>query len=379
MTDERVTLVTGFPNFRATHLVSHLLSQEAGDVWVVVTARDMAAVERFAAALPAPSAGRFRWFCGDPSAIDMGLAGQEYRELCRRVTCIQHLSQAVGPSFGKEPYEELNVGGMREALELARAAERLGALVAHSGLVVSGDRQGYVSERELVAGQRFSGAGPATLARAELMARASMDRLPIVVLRSGQVVGPSATGAVDTLDGVYLLILLVLNSPQDLSALLPDWGEAPLHVVPVDHFVQAADVLGRREDALGQTLHLTDSKPMTVRLAFNRCMKIRERLAEEGLSVPPPSAALRRDGVLRDSLQTILWRPRAFINSTFRKVRYGTEHAELLLGSGLECPPLESYFEQLVRHVAQAIAYSPASPASARARAPDDGAASAPR
>jgi thioester reductase-like protein len=357
MLEQQVTLVTGFPNFRATHLVSHVLAHGQGEVWVVVTPRDLAVVERFAAALPAPSAARFRWFSGDPSAIDMGLAGQEYRELCRRVTCIQHLSQAAGPSFGKEPYEELNVGGMREALELARAAERLGVLVAHSGVAVSGDRQGYVSEAELVAGQRFAGAGPATLARAELMARASMDRLPIVVLRSGQVVGPSSTGAVDTLEGVYLLILLILNSPQDLSALLPDWGEAPLHVVPVDHFVQAADVLSRREGVSSQTLHLTDPTPMTVRMAFNRCMKIRERLAEEGLSVPPPSAALRRDSVVRDSLQAILWRPRTFINATFRKVRYGTEQAERLLGgSGLVCPPLESYFEQLVRHVARAIA-----------------------
>ena len=43
----------------------------------------------------------------------------------------------------------------------------------------------------------------------------------------------------DVLDGVYLLILLVLNSPQDLSPLLPDWGDAPLHVVPADHFVRA--------------------------------------------------------------------------------------------------------------------------------------------
>jgi thioester reductase-like protein len=361
MADERVTLVTGFPNFRAAHLVSHLLADGDGDVWVVVTANDVPAAEGYAAALPANSAERFRWLMGDPSAIDMGLAGPEYRQLSRRVTCIQHLSQAVGPSFGKEPYEDINVGGMREALELARISDGLTSLVAHSSVVVSGDRQGYVSEAELVAGQRFAGAGPATLARAELMAQRRMAQLPIVVLRSGQVVGPSATGAVDTLEGVYLLILLILNSPQDLSALLPDWGEAPLHVVPVDCFVRAADLLSRDPGALGQTLHLTDPTPMTVRQAFNRCMKIRERLAEEGLSVPPPSAALRRDSVVRDSLQTILWRPRTFINGTFRKVRYGTDVAERLLGgSGLVCPTLESYFEQLVRHVAQAIAYTPA-------------------
>ena len=180
-----------------------------------------------------------------------------------------------------------------------------------------------------------------------------MDRLPIVVVRSGQVVGPADTGAVDTLEGVYLLILLILNAPQDLSALLPDWGDAPLHVVPVDHYVRVAEVLGRDPQVLGHTLQLTDPRPMTVRLAFNRCMKIRERLAEdEGLVLPPASSALRRDGVLRDSLQALLWRPRTFINMTFRNVHYGTDVGEALLGShGLGCPSLESYFEQLVRHV----------------------------
>jgi thioester reductase-like protein len=360
MSDTPVTLVTGFPNFRASQLVSHLLATRQGGVWTVVTAKDAPAAKRFQAALPAASASRFRFFTGDPTAIDMGLSGAEYGELRRSLTCIQHLAQMTGPTFGKESFEEINVGGMREALELAEAAAGLESMVAHSSVVVSGDRQGVVREAELVAGQRFPGPGPATLARAELMARRRMDRLPIVILRTGQVVGPSTTGAVDTLEGVYLLILLILNSPQDLSALLPDWGDAPLHVVPADHFVRAADALSRHPAAVGETLQLTDPRPMTVRLAFNRCMKIRERLAEEGLVVPPASAALRRDGVLRDSLQSILWRPRTFINMTFRKVHYGTEVAERLLAEvGLDSPQLESYFEQLVRHVAKAIAISP--------------------
>ena len=348
-----VTLVTGFPNAKARHLSSYLLDRGQGDVWVVVSPRETASAEHFAQALPEGLSSRFRSYVGEPWAMDMGLSGPEYRELRAAVTCIHHAALVTGPNFGKEPYDDLQVGSMREALELASVAERLEALVVHSGLVVSGDRQGYVAERELVSDQRFTGPGPAALARAELMAQRRMDRLPTVVVRSGQVVGPSDSGAVDTLEGVYLLILLILNAPQDLSALLPDWGDAPLHVAPVDHYVRAVDVLARDPQALGQTLHLTDPRPMTVRQAFNRCMKIRERLAEEeGLVLPPASSALRREGVLRDSLQSLLWRPRTFINMTFRKVHYATEVAEGLLGPhGLGCPPLDAYFERLVRHV----------------------------
>lgn len=348
-----MTLVTGFPHARARLLLGHLLAGGAGEVWLVVLPRDAAHAERYAQTLPAALAPRLRWFVGEPWAIDMGLSGPEYRELLASVTCIQHAGLVTGPSFGKEAYDDVQVGGMREALELAAAARHLSRLVVHSGLVVSGDRQGYVGEAELDAGQRFTGPGPAALARAELMARRHMDRLPIVIVRSGQIVGPTDTGAVDVLEGVYLLILLILNAPQDLSALLPDWGDAPLHVVPSDHYVRAVEILSREPAALGQTLHLTDPHPMTVRLAFNRCMKIRDRLAdEEGLVLPPASAALRRDGVLRDSLQTLLWQPRTFINMTFRNVHYGTQIAERLLApSGLVCPSLESYFERLVRHV----------------------------
>jgi thioester reductase-like protein len=348
-----VTLVTGFPSPKARHLASHLLESGPGDVWLVVPPSETGAAERFSQALPEELAPRFRCYLGEPWAIDMGLSGSEYRQLCAAVTCIHHAALVTGPDFGKEPYDDLQVGSMREALELASAAERLRALVVHSGLVVSGDRQGYVAEGELVSGQRFSGPGPAALARAELMAQRRMDRLPTVIVRSGQIVGPSDSGAVDTLEGVYLLILLILNAPQDLSALLPDWGDAPLHVAPVDHYVRAVDALAGEPEALGRTLHVTDPRPMTVRQAFNRCMKIRERLAEdEGLALPPASSALRRDGVLRDSLQSLLWRPRTFINMTFRNVHYGTAVAERLLEPrGLGCPSLQGYFEQLVRHV----------------------------
>jgi hypothetical protein len=97
---------------------------------------------------------------------------------------------------------------------------------------------------------------------------------------------------------------------------------------------------------------------MTVRHAFNLCLKIRARLVEGGLVIPPIGTARRRDGSVRDGLQSILWRPRTFLNTAFRNVRYGTDGAERWLREiGTSCPPLESYFEHLVRHVAETIAH----------------------
>jgi thioester reductase-like protein len=359
----RVTLVTGFPNFRAMHVVAQILGSTSDGVWAVVAPKDVAAAEAWRTELPLEQRTRLRLLTGEPWAIDMGLSGSEYRELTLAVDCIQHLAQtsgAVAEQRGREPCEVVNIGGMREALELARACTHLESLVIHSSVLVSGDREGVVLESDLAAGQDFPGPDSATLARAELMARRRMPQLPIVIVRSGQVLGASGDGRTDHLEGVYLLILLILNAPQELSALLSRSGAAPLNVVPVDYLAQAADALSRNPDALGQTVHLTDPSPMSVRMAFELCVKIRARLSGAGVVFPTSGSVLRQGSLLRDSLQSMVWRPRAFLNATFRDVSYRTQSAERLLrDAGLVCPPLESYFEQLVRHVAHTLAHPP--------------------
>jgi thioester reductase-like protein len=360
----RVTLVTGFPNYRATSLVSHLLEHCPDHVWAVIGADRSAHADRYRELLPAEQRERLRFFTGEPSSIDMGLSGPEYRDLTDAVACIQHLAPTIEATDGGDPCELVNVAGTREVMELARAAPGLESVVMHSSVAVSGDREGSFEEADLDAGQRFPGPGLATLARAELMARRRMHRVPIVVLRTGQVVGPTTSGAVESLEGVYLLILLILSAPQEVAALLPRTGNAPLHVVPMDCLVRAAVAASRTRELVGQTLHLTDPNPMTLRQAFDRCLKIRADLSESGLVIPP-SASLRRDRALPDGRQLMLPRARALINTTFRDVRYGTERAERWFReAGMSFPPLESYFEHLVRHVAETIAHPPASKAS---------------
>lgn len=361
----RVTLVTGFPNYRATSLVTHLLEHCPDHVWAVLSAERFAHAERYREQLPAEQRERLRFFTGEPTSIDMGLSGAEYRDLTDAVGCIQHLAPTTEATESGDPCEAVNVGGTREVLELALAARQLESVVIHSSVAVSGDREGLVEERDLEAGQRFPGPGLATLARAELMARRRMHRVPIVVLRTGQVVGPTTSGAVESLEGVYLLILLLLSSTQEVAALLPRSGNAPLHVVPMDCLVRAAAAASRSRDVIGETLHVTDPHPMTLRQAFDRSLKIRAELSESGLVIPPMSSSLRRDRVLRDGRQSMLPRARAFINTTFRDVRYRTDGAEGWFREvGMTFPPLESYFEHLVRHVAETIASSPASKAS---------------
>jgi thioester reductase-like protein len=350
--DTSATLVLGLPNLRARHLVQHLLGVSPQRVVCVVRERDTNEVLAWQYGLGG-AAERLVLVEGDPTAIDLGLSGSEYRRLCEQVTHIHHLAQITDLGAARQECEAANVGSTREALELASACTQLQALVVHSNVCVSGDRRGRVQEVELNVGQAFSGPVDASLALSERMARQRMSKLPIVVLRAGRVVDDSLSSTSEAFDGVQLLILLILNSPQDLSAMLPPWGDAPLNVVNLSYLVRAAERLSHEPRAIGRTFHLTDASPLSIRSVFMRCMQIRDRLyKDEGLALPPVSRVVRNV----QSLQGILRRPRAFINMNFRDVQYDTREAEALLGAlGLSCPTLQSYLEPLVRHVAQTI------------------------
>jgi thioester reductase-like protein len=359
----RSTLVLGFPNVRARHLVRHLLGDPAERVIALVREQDTKHAEAFREGCRFADVARLSFLSGDPSAIDLGLDVREYNELRAQVSTIQHLAQVTDIGTDRRECETINIGSMREALELARACERLESLVVHSNVCVSGDRTGNVKEAELNAGQGFSGAVDATLAVAELMARRRMRELPIVVLRAGRVVDDTASEQSDLLDGVHLLILFMLSSPQDLASMLPPWGEVPLNVVSLSYLTRAAERLAREPGARGQTLHLTDPRPLSIRSAFARCLAIRERLNKEGFSMPALSRVIRNV----QGLQGILRRPRAFISMNFRDVRYDTARAsELLDPLGLSCPSLDAYMERLVRQVVEMIGAVAASSAEPR-------------
>lgn len=358
--DPRISLVTGFPGFSARELVRFLLESGGEEVWAVVRAEHRERAVAYRSGLTSARAARLLLLEGDPAAIDLGLSGSEYRRVLEHARRIFHFSHRVEPGLSRERYEADNVGGMREALEVAQAARSLSSLVVHSSVAVSGDRVGSVAENDLAMQQRFLSPAEETLARAELMARRRMPRLPIVVLRTGQVTGDRQTGQVDSLDGVYLLILLILSSPQDLSSILPRWGDAPIHAFPVDALARAAVQFSELHSAFGATLHLTDDPPMTIRMAFNRAMKTRRKLLDEGFALPSVARLLGKDGLIRGPLRSILSRPRAFVNSTFRDVRYDTTVARKLCErADLNPPRLEGYFDRLVRHVASAATVSP--------------------
>ncbi|MBI3206542.1 MAG: SDR family oxidoreductase [Myxococcales bacterium] len=346
---DEVTLVTGFPNFRARKMVEWLLVAEQRSLFYLVVRK---ALEKEASAalarLPKNQRERVVIIEGDAAAMDLGLSGAEYRTLGAEVDRVHHLAQVTYPGVPPQTTEATNIGAMREVIELGRCCTNMRSIVVHSSALVSGNREGLVLEDDLSAGQAFRSPVEETLARAERLARSALPQLPIVVLRPTWIVGDSTTGEIERFDGPYLLVLLLVTSPQDLPVPLPTRGDALLHLVPIDYVVRAAHFIGRHPKAIGRTFHLADPRPLTVRRVFELVA------ASGGKRLPGGFIPTRVTKALLSApgLGLLAKSPRAFVDMLATPVRYDTRNsAELLRDSGIACPPFESYVDTLVAHV----------------------------
>jgi thioester reductase-like protein len=316
-------------------------------VHCVVRAKFLPDAKRAIAALPSEQQKRVSLIEGDAAAMDLGLSGAEFRELAGEVDYIHHCAAVSYPGIDRKAAEHVNVKGVTEVLELARAATNLKCLVHHSTAAVSGDRSGVVFEEELDRGQDFRNVVEETRARAERIMRRAMPQVPICILRPTIVVGDSQTGEVDRLDGPYLLILLMLTSPADFAMPLPGRGDVQLNLVPVDYVARAAAIIGRDPRAVGMTFHLADPSPLTSRRVFELVARAGGRPTPRGF-IPAnlTKALLRAPGIERFARS-----PRAFLETLGTKTNYSTKNTdEILLGTDVRCPPFETYVETIVAH-----------------------------
>jgi nucleoside-diphosphate-sugar epimerase len=343
---ESAVLLTGFPRFEARFLARHLLASEPRTLlYCVVHDKFAGAAQQLVGTYSPEDRGRIVLLQGDAAAIDMGLSGAEVREVSARIERIYHFVQVTYLGVQRAEAEYVNVQGAREAVEMARAARALRCLVLLSTAMVSGSRTGLVRERDLDAGQSFRTVVEETCARAERVARRAMRDVPIAVVRPSSVVGSSESGEIDRFDGPYTLILLLLNSPAELAVPLPASGDVPLNLVPIDFVARAAHHIGRDPRAPGRTFHLVDPAPLPARRVFELVARAAGRRSPRG-HIP---SYIARSLLRAPGLDRFLRSPRAFVELLTTRVRYDSTNAdEILAGTGILCPPFESYVDQLV-------------------------------
>ena len=221
-----------------------------------------------------------------------GSADEQVAQLSGHVEHFFHLAAMYDMTADDASNERLNVGGTRNAVELANAIEA-GHLHHVSSVAVAGERRGLFREDHFDEGQKLPSAYHRTKFESEKLVR-EQAKVPWRVYRPAIVVGHSQTGEMDKIDGPYYFFKAI----QKVRGALPQW--VPLvgpelgytNIVPVDYVAAAMDHIAHQPDLDGQAFHLTNPVPM----------RVGESLNEFAKAAHAPQLALRIDKRLTDAL-----------------------------------------------------------------------------
>ena len=255
--------------------------------------------------------------------------------------------------------EALNVGGTRNAVELANA---LGAAHLHhvSSVAVAGERRGLFREDHFDEGQPLPSAYHRTKFESEKLVRETAT-VPWRVYRPAIVVGHSQTGEMDKIDGPYYFFKAI----QKTRHALPEW--VPLigpelgytNIVPVDFVAAAMDHIAHQPDLDGQAFHLTNPNAMRVGESLNAfakaahapqlALRIDKRLTD---ALPKGTLSmLMKLPQMRDIRRTLLADfgiPEEVVAHMALKPQFDTRDTErALAGSSIEVPELHTYADKL--------------------------------
>jgi NAD(P)-dependent dehydrogenase (short-subunit alcohol dehydrogenase family) len=350
--------VTGGTGFIGRHLIEQLLANRTGEIFVSVRPGSHDRLDRLRRDWN--DDGRIIPVGGDLTAPRLGVDDDWIAGQAGRIDHVFHLAALYDMTAASERNDSHNVGGTREALALA-VALRAGCFHQVSSIAVAGDYSGTFDETMFDEGQRLPSPYHRTKYESERLVR-DETRIPWRVYRPAIVVGHSETGAMDKIDGPYyffpLLKRLRDTLPQWLPLLGADLGDT--NVVPVDYVAAALDHLAHLPDLDGRAFHLVNPDPQPVVEAVNllaTAAKAPRFVTPVDRRVPgvlpsrdvatavlrPLWASAPAQLALRQTVGRVGIPPEVLghVALPTRFASHATEQA--LAGSGISCPPLETY------------------------------------
>jgi len=350
--------VTGATGFIGRHLVQRLL-ERGGDIHVLVREGSRERLERLVEGWGPRAAQRVKRVSGDLAEPRLGLSDELAEALCGEVEHFFHLAAIYDMTAGDASNERLNVGGTRNAVDLANAL-RAGHLHHVSSVAVAGERKGLFREDHFDEGQTLPSAYHRTKFESEKLVRegtAGAWR----VYRPAIVVGHSQTGEMDKIDGPYYFFKAIQKArhavPEWFPLVGPELGYT--NIVPVDFVAAAIDHIAHEPGLDGQAFHLTNPVPMRVGESLNAfakaahapqlALRIDKRLTD---ALPKGTfSMLMKLPQLRDVRRTLLADlgiPEQVVAHMALKPQFDTRDTErALAGSGIEVPQLDAYADKL--------------------------------
>lgn len=349
MSNRETVFITGFPGFIADRLLERLARTDSRFILLVQPSFAARARDEIAriAQLSGKSVDDFEIVAGDISQPGLALAPADGERTREQTTRAFHLAAVYDLAVERELALRVNVAGTRNVLEFARSMPHLRQFHHVSTCYVAGKREGVILETELSHDAGYRNFYEESKHLAEVEVDSMKHELPITIHRPAVVCGDSTTGETVKYDGVYYLILYLLNWPS-LSAINIGNHKVSLNLVPVDFVVDAMAALAFEERAIGKTLQLADPSPLTTNELFNAIA--RSANSKHSRITAPPSWV--RYFLMLPPSPKITGLPHHAVPYFFVKQLYDTSQAQqLLAGHAIQCPPFESYVDRIVDFV----------------------------
>jgi NAD(P)-dependent dehydrogenase (short-subunit alcohol dehydrogenase family) len=265
--------VTGASGFIGKRLVRKILGRKGAIVYFL--ARD---------ASPARLKSLYRYWgvddtraipvAGDLTQPGLGVSRAEQKKLAAvAVRHFFHLAAVYDLKASAEQQEAANVTGTHNVVAFAN---EIGAGCFHhvSSIAAAGLYEGVFREDMFEEAENLDHPYFSTKHEAEKIVR-EQCRVPWRVFRPGIVVGDSATGEMDKIDGPYYFFKLIQRTRQALPPWMPSIGieGGRINIVPVDFVVRAMDHLAHAKGHDGKCFHLVDPQPMRVGEVLNAFAK----------------------------------------------------------------------------------------------------------
>ncbi|HTR75868.1 MAG TPA: SDR family oxidoreductase [Solirubrobacterales bacterium] len=346
--------VTGATGFIGRNLVERLLQRE-GTIYALVRAGSRGRLEELRTGWGADGA-RIVPISGDLTQPGLAISEEDLVSMRGEIDHFFHLAAIYDITADAETQEVANVEGTRHAIELAGAVEA-GCFHHVSSIAAAGLYRGVWTEEMFDEAEKLDN-NPyfRTKHDAERLVREECRR-PWRVYRPGIVVGDSRSGAIDKIDGPYYFFKALQRARRVLPSWLPTVGVegGEINIVPVDFVAAAIDHIGHKPGLDGRAFHLTDPNPRRAGEVVN--------IFAKAADAPRMSWRLDTDvtepatGALRSALRFLPGSKRAVSAvlgelglpaSVLTYIDYPTRFdsiatQEVLAGSGIEVPPLESY------------------------------------
>ncbi len=345
--------VTGGTGFLGHNLIECLLKRK-GEVYVLVRSGSKARLDKLKQAW-GEEGKRVIAVIGDLAKPRLGVSAARRRQLEGKISHVFHLAAIYDLKADAASQETANIEG---TLNTVRFAETIKAKCFHhvSSIAAAGLYPGTFREDMFEQALGLDNPYFRTKHESEAIVRSQCE-IPWRIYRPGIVVGNSATGEIDKIDGPYYFFKMIQKMRRAMPAWMPAIGleGGRLNIVPVDFVVKALDHIAHKAGEDHKCFHLTDPKPARIGEVLNlfaeaahapqMTMRIDARLfnyipavIKQGITMLPPVKRISRQilhdlGIPPEVLK--------FINYPTKFDCRETERA--LKGSGITVPPLDGY------------------------------------